>query len=304
MSAPSITLAIPFHSRPDYLSEAVASVLGQSDDRWELVVCDDSSLGEAAEVLERFPGVRARLVRTQPGGGIAANWNACLDAASTDLVTLLHADDRLLPGYAGLMLGAAEKDPEAAAFFCRAAVIDERGITARSFREWVKDRIAPSITRPFALEGDAGLSALARGDFIMCPTLCYRRSRLGTRRFGTTYASALDLEMKTGILLDGGRIMGLPDIAYTYRRHAVSESELRKQGFHRFLEEMECLDTAAVEATRRGWHRAARAASTRLFVRLHLLAEALRHGMRMDPAQASKAFRLAISRGSTVHGNP
>ena len=35
--------------------------------------------------------------------GMVANWNACLDAARTPLVTLLHADDALEPAYARTM---------------------------------------------------------------------------------------------------------------------------------------------------------------------------------------------------------
>lgn len=295
MASPKISLTIPYHSNLPYLADAVASVLRQAVPNWELLVCDDSATGEARDLVRGTGDDRIRWIRTSPGGGIAANWNACLAAATTDLVTLLHGDDMLLPGYAGLMLTAAEADPTAAAFFCRTTVVDAAGRPARSFREWVKDRISPSTTRPYSLDGDSGLAALALGDFIMCPTLCYRRSSLGARRFGTTYRSALDLEMKTGLLLDGRRLVGLPEVEYAYRRHGENESELRKEGFDRFIEEMELLDAVADEARRLGWSRAARIAFARPLVRLHLASEAMRHALHLRPALARRALGLAAS---------
>ena len=58
------------------------------------------------------------------------------------------------------------------------------------------------------------------GDFIMCPTVCYRRSRLPAERFRAEWRQVLDLDFFTRILLAGGTMVGLPTSAYAYRRHA------------------------------------------------------------------------------------
>ena len=48
------------------------------------------------------------------------------------------------------------------------------------------------------------------GDFIMCPTVCYRRSRLPAERFRADWRMVLDLDFFTRILLGGGTMVGLP----------------------------------------------------------------------------------------------
>jgi len=289
----ALTFAVPYHRSPGHLAGALASVRAQDEGGWSLVVCDDSEAGEGAAVVAALGDPRARVVRTRPGAGIAANWNACLEAARTELVTLLHEDDELLPGYARLMRGAAARDPGATAFFCRARVIDGAGRVRFSFPEWVKDRLAPSTARAFALEGEAGLARLARGNFIMCPTLCYRRSALGARRFRADLRMALDLELTAGLLLAGQRLVGLPEIEYAYRRHGQSATAGLTRGLARFDEELRVYEEIAAAAASRGWPRAARIAAGKPMVRLQLTAEAARALAAGAPREAWSALRLA-----------
>ena len=68
-------------------------------------------------------GPAVRYERNAVNLGLAGNWNHCLAVASTDLVTLLHADDELLPGYVAAVLGGHERHPSAAAVFPSATVI-------------------------------------------------------------------------------------------------------------------------------------------------------------------------------------
>src|SRR5262245_61189654 len=121
----AITFAIPFYTGGEYLRCAVESVLRQTRPDWELLVCDDAGPEPGTEALLRsFADARVRYVRNEANLGMIGNWNQCLDLARTDLVTLLHADDALLPGYADLMVKAAAGHPRAAAFFCAARIID------------------------------------------------------------------------------------------------------------------------------------------------------------------------------------
>jgi glycosyltransferase involved in cell wall biosynthesis len=45
-----VTVAIPFHSGIEYLKEAVASVLGQTDPDWQLLVVDDGGREQGVEI--------------------------------------------------------------------------------------------------------------------------------------------------------------------------------------------------------------------------------------------------------------
>src|SRR5262249_34364804 len=146
--------------------------------------------------------------------GMVGNWNRCLDLAETDLVTLLHADDELRPDYTDVMLQAAQAHPEAAAFFCQADIIDERGRCRFSFPDWFKRRLVPNRHGTVILRGEPALRALLRGNFIMCPTLCYRKCIVGNRRFIGAWRFAQDMYLTTQLLMEGETLIGLPQVAY------------------------------------------------------------------------------------------
>ncbi|HEV3344895.1 MAG TPA: glycosyltransferase family A protein, partial [Pirellulales bacterium] len=206
---PTITLAIPYYSNLEYLRKAIESVLRQTDDSWKLLVSDDGEHGaEAERLVLGFHDGRMAYHGNQRRLGMAGNWNRCLDLADTDLVTLLHADDELLPDYTATMCKEAERRPEACALFCGAEVIGEGGERRFSLPELVKKALRPGRGRRIELAGREGVKALLRGNFIMCPTLCYRQRLLGERRFSDRWQMVQDLDFTTRLLLEGETLVG------------------------------------------------------------------------------------------------
>src|SRR5688572_1907046 len=133
-----LTIAVPFYKGHAYLRAAVQSVLRQSSPDWRLVVCDDGPEPGTRELVESFAEPRIRYLKNDRNLGMAGNWNRCLEVADTDLVNLLHNDDELLPNYVETMLAAGRQFPDAAAFFCKARVIDAAGRPTFSFVDYVK----------------------------------------------------------------------------------------------------------------------------------------------------------------------
>jgi glycosyltransferase involved in cell wall biosynthesis len=271
VSSPRITFAIPFHRGLAWLGEAIESVRAQRIDAWRAVVLDDrgETSGTAAELVASFrdPRIECRVNATTLG--MVANFNQGLEASSTELVTLLHSDDRLLPDYAELMLALADARPRAAALCCAAEIIDDAGRPHFSLPDAVKRLLLPAGD-PWTLAGEAGLRALLRGDFVMCPTLCWRRSVLGSRRFDPSWHQVQDLELLVRLLLDGAVIVGSRRRAYAYRRHAGSATALQSESLLRFDEEFALYGRLAAQTRALGWRSAARVAERAAIVRLHL----------------------------------
>jgi glycosyltransferase involved in cell wall biosynthesis len=264
-----ITFAVPYYRGLDYLARAVASVRRQSAPDWRLLVCDDSPAGEGAAVVD----TRDERVRYVPNGrtlGIAANWNRCLDGAETDLVTLLHADDELLPDYVRVFRAAAARFPRCAALFCGARVIGPDGRPAFSPADWAKRVLAPAGRSPRRLRGPGALARLLRVNSIMCPTVCYRKGVVGARRFDPRWRCALDLAFFARLLGDGDELVGLPEVAYAYRRHPDNATAGYTESLLKFAEEAALYDELAAAADARGWPAVARAGRAKLMPRLHL----------------------------------
>jgi glycosyltransferase involved in cell wall biosynthesis len=157
-----VSLIIPCYNQAHYLSEAIESVLAQSYLYFEIIVVDDGSLDDTAEVAARYPGVCC--IR-QDNQGLAAARNRGLRESRGEYLVFLDADDRLLPGALEAGLHRLIAHPEYAFVSGHYRYIKEDG----SFlNEHPQEKI----------EGDHYLAFL-RGNYIgMHATVMYRRAAL------------------------------------------------------------------------------------------------------------------------------
>jgi glycosyltransferase involved in cell wall biosynthesis len=273
---PSIAFAIPFRSGRDYLRRTIASVVAQRDPEWRAFVCDNASEEPGiAELVREVGGGQVGYVRNERDLGMVGNFNRCLDLADADLVTLVHSDDELAPDYTSTMRALAARHPHAVACYCRVVPIGADGARLFSLANSVKDRIDPAKRGEHVLAGELGFSHLARGNFITAPTLCFRKTILGARRFRADYRFVLDWELTTQLLLDGDELVGIPARCYRYRRHDASTTEQLTRTHERFVEEAAFYDRLGAAARARGWDRAARIAARRRLLRLNIASRAL-----------------------------
>lgn len=266
----NITLAIPFHSGVDLLRKTLQSVLLQSDPDWACLVADDSAQGEAESLVQSLSDPRIRFARNAESRGMADNWNFCLQRSQGDLVTLLHADDELCPNYVALMKSLAARHPRAAALYCQSEIIDEASEALFSFPDYVKKWIDPSRGKDLRVQGDAGAAALLRGNFIMCPTLCYRRETADSQRFSERFRMVQDFDFTLRLLEAGLEIQGSAEVGYRYRRHANNATVAMTANLQRFREECALYDEFSARALARGWTRSAEIARRKRIIQLHL----------------------------------
>lgn len=278
MNPARITVSIPFVSGVPYFERALASVFRQRLVDWRAIICDNSvdpeERGAAKRVVERYADSRLSFVSASRHLDICANFNRALDLAETDLVAILHSDDEYLPHYLDTMVAAAEKYPDAPMLFCRAKIIGASGAPVFSFVDAIKPWLTPPGRPDVVLRGEAGLTALLRGNFIMGPTVCFRKSRLGDLRWPENLKMAADLEYYARVIIAGHTIVGLtgpPE--YAYRRHSQSTTAKFNENLYRFEEETRTYDAIARKAAAMDWRTAAQVAQGKLIVRLHLLYE-------------------------------
>ena len=275
--APRITYAIPFYSGRELLKRTIASVLAQPGDAWSAFVCDNASPEPGLEELVKAEGQgRIGYVRNAENVGMAGNFNRCIDLAETDLVTLLHGDDELEPAYTETMLAAADRHPTAVAVYCRVKIIDADSRPVFSLADTVKDFVNPGSKGETELAGEAGMRALMRGNFILAPTLCFRKSVLGARRWSGTSKFVLDWDLTTSLLLDGEVIVGIPDRVFKYRKHAGQTTDALTKNAARYFEESAFYDRMAKVAHERGWAKCAEIAEAKRLLKLNLIHGALK----------------------------
>ncbi|MEL7038617.1 MAG: glycosyltransferase [Cyanobacteria bacterium J06592_8] len=95
MRTPQVSVIIPAYNGSRYISQAVESVLSQTDCDFELIVVDDGSTDNTAEILQDYRD-RIRYF-SQQNQGVAAARNRGIQEAKAELISLLDQDDIFLP---------------------------------------------------------------------------------------------------------------------------------------------------------------------------------------------------------------
>jgi hypothetical protein len=93
---PTISVITPTRNRIGFLRQAVASVVAQSLEQWELIVADDASEDGTWEYLQSLKEPRVRSLRMEVHRERSAARNAALRVARGEFVLYLDDDDWLL----------------------------------------------------------------------------------------------------------------------------------------------------------------------------------------------------------------
>jgi len=95
---PLVSVLTANYNYAKYLPEALDSVLHQTYDQFEVIVCDDGSTDESCEILEGYVRRDPRIKLTRKAnGGVASALNVAYGESKGEIVCLLDADDRFLP---------------------------------------------------------------------------------------------------------------------------------------------------------------------------------------------------------------
>ena len=91
---PAVSVIIPTYNRCDLVREAIASVVAQTYRDFEVIVVDDGSDDDTAEVVQEFAGV---WYVYQPNRGVAAARNHGVALSTGKLLAFLDSDDLWRP---------------------------------------------------------------------------------------------------------------------------------------------------------------------------------------------------------------
>jgi glycosyltransferase involved in cell wall biosynthesis len=108
---PAVSVVLPTHNRAPLLGRAIRSVLRQSYGDFELVVVDDGSADETAEVVASFDDPRVRYVRLARNAGAGAARNVGIKAARGRFLAFQDSDDEWLPSKLAKQMAAFERGP-------------------------------------------------------------------------------------------------------------------------------------------------------------------------------------------------
>jgi glycosyltransferase involved in cell wall biosynthesis len=162
---PHVSIILPTYNRAEFIVESVNSVLYQNYSNFELIVIDDGSTDETANILQTIAHPNLKII-TQVNGGRSRARNAGLNLAMGEYIAFQDSDDVYLPRKLERQVAFLENFQEYGAVYTSAECIGETGESLNfTYRASISGQIYSSI-------------AFFRPVTITLPTVMVRRSVL------------------------------------------------------------------------------------------------------------------------------
>ena len=128
---PQISVIIPLFNKGRYIQQALNSVLAQTFGDYEIIVVDDGSTDNGAELVSNYCDQRIRLIRQENAGpGAARNYgirNSC-----AEYVAFLDADDEWMPEFLENSLDNILQNPGCVLSTCNSYEEEKKQPTTRT----------------------------------------------------------------------------------------------------------------------------------------------------------------------------
>lgn len=211
---PVVSVLMPVRDGARFLGAALASILGQTFDGFELIVVDDASTDATAEIVRGHRDSRLAYLCNETPAGLPKSLNRALDAARGEYLARMDGDDVAAPERLAAQVGFLEANPEVGVLGTACRLIDETGAPLRTVDMPATDlaiRWRSLIGNPF-----------------LHPTVMLRRAVVekGGLRYDESLATAQDYELWLR-LLARARGANLAEPFLSLRVHAGSMSATR-----------------------------------------------------------------------------
>lgn len=92
-----ISVITPVYNSESYIEDTIKSVLAQTYTNWEMLIVDDCSKDNTAQVVKSFNDSRIKYIRLDVNSGAAVARNKAIAKANGEFIAFLDADDMWKP---------------------------------------------------------------------------------------------------------------------------------------------------------------------------------------------------------------
>lgn len=146
---PLVSVLVVNYNYADYLDWAIRSVLRQSYENFELVVCDDGSTDNSREVVAHYAASDGRVKAVlKENGGVASALNAAFVASCGQIICLLDSDDAFAVGKLAEVVHQFQACPDTGFLVHPMMIVDQGGeevsripFMTRFERGWIAEKV-------------------------------------------------------------------------------------------------------------------------------------------------------------------
>lgn len=223
---PLVSVFIPSYNGADFIAQTIQSVLDQTYQNFELVICDDCSPDNTVEIIRSFKDSRIKFFQNKENMGYWKNFAQCIEKTCGTYLKLVNDDDMLAPTALEKAVSILQAHPEISLVTGNSLVIGSNNevIVKRFF--FRKDCIfdGKSFARRTIHHGRNFY-----GEPVM---MTFRNDKNFLRQFFSE-ATNFGIDWELGLELSGtGKIYYLADVVGYFRVSTDSLSVKEKPSYH------------------------------------------------------------------------
>ncbi len=214
---PKVSVIMPVYNGERWVAGAIASILRQDFDDFELIVVNDGSTDGTAKILRSIKDRRVASVSYHRNEGYSRRLNEGIEISTAQFLARMDSDDISLPSRFSAQLKELHLDPTLKIIGTWTYHIDKEGALVGEHR--------CSTTHT-----DVAMKLLANITLIHHPTVMMRRTVFESMAsYDTTFEPAEDFEMWTRAVLANQKLGIIPKHLLLYRLHPGQVSKVRSQ---------------------------------------------------------------------------
>lgn len=221
---PEISVIMPVYNASKYLREAIESVLNQTFKEFELIILNDSSTDNSAEIIIEYAKKDSRIqfVNQEVNIGPSLLRNLGIEKSKGKFIALLDADDIALPT-------RFEKQRQV---LLENDQIGLCGSWYTLFGEGIKNKVIETIPNPELVK-----ILFLDNNNIGNSTVMLKKEVLGDLRFDLNYVPVEDYELWSRLILKTD-FYNIPESLVLYRWHDTNITQTKRENTEKSLKKI------------------------------------------------------------------
>lgn len=120
-----VSVIIPAYNREKFIARAIQSVLAQIYGDYEIIVVDDGSTDNTANIVKQFGGKVKYIL--QPNGGSASARNRGIKESQGEYIAFLDSDDFWVPEKLNEQVKVLDNNPNVGIVYAKMPIVNEKG---------------------------------------------------------------------------------------------------------------------------------------------------------------------------------
>lgn len=217
-----VSICIPTFNRVNLLPFAIESVVKQTYQDWELIICDDGSSDGTSELISGYQDTRIKYIRHTNNIGKSNNMRSGFETATGEYFIKFDDDDRLTSEFLAHTVKILDKDSNIDFVGTDHWIIDNHNVrdrqkTQENSRYWGRTDLAPGVVENL-LE-----VVFIRQSFQIGATLFRRQTLQKIGFMQPNWQNCEDNDLFVRLGLAGKKGYYLPELLMEYRVHSEQQ---------------------------------------------------------------------------------